>query len=306
MTEKKETETTAIVRKEAEPLVPDAENMTKVIKVLLASGMWPQFENEPQAWAAAEYGRELGLGPAMSLNSIFPVNGKLGIMTNVMLAVAAQKAGVTWKVEGMTPKGCIIVFMRPGFEPLKVSFDESDARAAGLLSKDNWKGYPTDMYYIRAAARGIRKIAPDAVLGIYSVEELRDVGPDIMPRAGEIREVEVVKEKTVEPVKKAKEKPKEEPQTEPRPEPTELDKTKIEIGYQLGTLVEKYNHVPDELLEKIRARVLKIFGRAVEKIPEDLTQKEATIILNALKNTLDAEKAAAAKEEEESEKEDVL
>jgi len=306
MTEKKETKTTAIVRKEAEPLVPDAENMTKVIKVLLASGMWPQFENEPQAWAAAEYGRELGLGPAMSLNSIFPVNGKLGIMTNVMLAVAAQKAGVTWKVEGMTPKGCIIVFMRPGFEPLKVSFDESDARAAGLLSKDNWKGYPTDMYYIRAAARGIRKIAPDAVLGIYSVEELRDVGPDIMPKPEEIKEAEVVKEKAVESVKKAKEKPKEEVKPEVQPEQTELDKTKKAILRMLETLTVDYNHSADEFLGKIQARLLKVFGRAVERIPEDLTQKEATIILNALKNTLDAEQAAAAKKEDEREKEDVL
>jgi hypothetical protein len=291
---------TAIVRREAEPLVPDAENMSKVIKVLLASGMWPQFENEPQAWAAAEYGRELGLGPAMSLNSIFPVNGKLGIMTNVMLAVAKQTAGVTWKIEAMTPKGCIIVFSRPGFEPLKATFDESDAKAAGLLGKDNWRGYPTDMYFIRAAARGIRKIAPDAILGIYTVEELRDIAPDIMPAEGEVKEAEVVKEKVAEPVKKAKEKPKEE--AKPRPEPTELDKTKGEIGLTLATLVEKFNHVPGELIEKIRARILKVFGRAVERIPEDLTEKEATIILNALKNTLDAEKAAAAKEEEEAEK----
>jgi hypothetical protein len=101
-------------------------------------------------------------------------------------------------------------------------------------------------------------------------------------------------------VKKAKEKPKEE--AKPRPEPTELDKTKGEIGLTLATLVEKFNHVPGELIEKIRARILKVFGRAVERIPEDLTEKEATIILNALKNTLDAEKAAAAKEEEEAEK----
>jgi hypothetical protein len=159
------------------------------------------------------------------------------------------------------------------------------------------------MYFARTASRGVRQIAPDAVLGLYAIEEMQDI---ILPAEGEIKEAEVVKEKPAEPVKKAKEKPKEEPKPAPKPEPTELDKTKGEIGLTLVTLVEKYNQVPGEMIEKIRARVLKVFGRAVEKIPEDLTQKEATIILNALKNTLDAEKAAAAKEEEEAGKEGVL
>lgn len=289
-TKPKEAKTTAIVRKEPDSLVPNAQNMMTVAKALLDSGMWRnQFKNEAEIFAAAEMGRELGLGPVMSLNSIFPVNGKLGMMTNVMLAVANQRAGVTWKVEAMTQKGCIIIFSRPGFEPLKASFDESDAKAAGLLGKDNWKAYPTDMYFIRAAARGVRKIAPDAITGLYSVEELRDIGPEInvMPEPGEVKEAEVVKEKPIEPVKKAEEKPEEE--EKPAPEQTELDKTKTMILSTLLKLAEKYNHPQEEMVKKITERILKVFGRAVEKIPDDLTEKEAAVILKAVKNTLESE-----------------
>ena len=304
MTEKKET---AIVpRKEIDSLVPDAENMAKIARKLLESGMWPQFKNEAQVFAAAEYGRELGIPPVMSLNTIFPVKGKLSMTADAMLAVAHQRASVTWKVDSSTAKACTMTFMRPGFEPIKVTFDEADAKAAGLLGKDNWVNYPKAMYLSKAKSSGVRIIAPDSTLGLYSIDEMEDIALDILPAAGEITEAEVVKEKAAEPVKKAKEKPKEEPKAPP--EPTELDKAKGEISLALELLVVKYNHVPSELIEKIRARVLnpQVGGRSVERIPDDLTEKEATIIRNALRNTLDAERAAAEKEEEEREKEDVL
>jgi hypothetical protein len=300
MTEKKET---AIVpRREIDSLVPDAVNMTVIAKKLLDSGMWPQFKNEAQVFAAAEYGRELGIPPVMSLNTIFPVKGKLSMTADAMLAVAHQRAAVTWKVDSSTVKGCTMTFMRPGFEPIKVTFDEADAKAAGLLGKDNWINYPKAMYLSKAKSSGIRIIAPDSTLGLYSIDEMEDITPDVMPKPEEIKEAEVVKEKEPEPVKNAKEKPKEEPKPAPGPEPTELDKTKGEIVLAIKLLVEKYNHVAEEMIEKIQARTLKVFGRAVERIPEDLTEKEAAIILNALRNTLEAEQAAAAKEEEEAEK----
>jgi hypothetical protein len=299
MTEKRET---AIVqRKEIDSLVPDARNMSDLSKILLDSGMWPNLKDRGVAgvFAIIEYGRELGIPPVAALNTMAIVNGRLTMEAKALLAVAHDRAAVTWKVETLTAKGCIMVFSRPGFEPVKVSFDETDAKAAGLLGKDNWKNYAKDMYFARTASRGVRQIAPDAVLGLYAIEEMQDI---ILPAEGEVKEAEVVKEKAAEPVKKAKEKPKEEPKPESKPEPTELDKAKGEIVLAIKLLVEKYNHVAEEMIEKIRARILKVFGRAVERIPEDFTEKEAAIILNALRNTLEAEQAAAAKEEEEAEK----
>lgn len=108
------------------------------------------------------------------------------------------------------------------------------------------------------------------------------------------KEDEVIEAKVVE--KKAEETPK----AAPKPEPTELDKLKTEVFKLLQTLVKNYNHEPGELIEKIKARVLntQVGGRTVERIPEDLNEKEAKIIRNALIKTVDAEEAARREEEE--------
>jgi hypothetical protein len=110
-----------------------------------------------------------------------------------------------------------------------------------------------------------------------------------MPKEGEIEEAEVVK-------KKAEEKPK----AGPKSEPTELDKLKAEVFQLLETLVKNYNHEPGELIEKIKGRVksAQVGGRSVERIPEDLNEKEAKIIRNALIKTVDGEEAARKEEEE--------
>jgi len=196
----------------SESLVPDAKNLSEISKMLLDSGMWPKLKPNgvPGIFAIIEYGRELGIPPVAALNTIVIVSGRLTMEAKAMLAVANQRAGVTWEVES-TDKGCAITFSRPGFKSsLKSVFNEADAKAAGLLQKDNWKAYPKDMYFARAAARGVRQIAPDAVLGLYLPEEAQDF---IMPAAGEIVEVKP------EPQKELKVEKKEEPEKETLPTP---------------------------------------------------------------------------------------
>jgi len=247
--------TTAIVpRKETESLVPDAVNMSMIAKKLLDSGMWPKFKNEAQVFAAAEYGRELGIGPVMSLNTIFPVNGQLSMMAGAMLAVANQKAGVTWKVEAWTAKGCTLIFSRPGFDPLKATFDETDAKEAGLLGKDNWRGYSKDMYFSRAATRGVRKIAPDAILGLYSIEEMQDV---IMPSAEDIKEVktepEPENEKKKEPEKETPPASAAEPKPTPKSVSTPKSGTKTKPAEQAKPAITPVKDDKERVIENIKA-----------------------------------------------------
>jgi hypothetical protein len=226
----KKTTTAIVPRRETESLVPDAKNLSDISRILLDSGMWPKLKANgvPGVFAVIEYGRELGIPPVAALNTIVIVNGRLTMEAKAMLAVANQRAGVTWGVES-TNKGCTITFSRPGFQPLKSTFDELDAKAAGLSGKDNWKAYPKDMYFARAAARGIRQIAPDAVLGLYLPEEVQDF---IMPAAGDIVEVrpepEPETEKKKEPEKEtpAKTVAETKPTTKPTPEPKPETKTK--------------------------------------------------------------------------------
>lgn len=53
-------------------------------------------------------------------------------------------------------------------------FKMSDAVQAGLADKDNWSKHPDRMLDARAFTIGAREIAPDKLLGIYSIGELAD------------------------------------------------------------------------------------------------------------------------------------
>jgi hypothetical protein len=55
------------------------------------------------------------------------------------------------------------------------SFHYSDAIRAGWHTKDNWVKMPKQMLWARCLSLGANRIAPDKVLGLYTVEEMVDV-----------------------------------------------------------------------------------------------------------------------------------
>jgi outer membrane biosynthesis protein TonB len=318
--------------------VPDAENLSKVAKTLMASKMWPNLDNEAKMFAVIEYGRELGIPPIASLNTMAVVNGRLTMEAKAMLAIANQRAGVVWKVIESTVKSCTIEFSRPNFQPLVVTFDEKDAAAAGLLGKSNWKTYPKAMFFARAASAGIRQIAPDAVLGLYATEEMSDT-ITVLPEKDEIKESPVEQpkelpktaispepvklpdevktqsapaaEKKADPPKKVEPRPKAKPGPKPTPAvlPTEdISSPEIqdEIRDSLNTLVDKYGRDLGQLLEAIQSRLVSVFSTSRHRIPEDLTAKEAVVIRNALKNSIEKEEEIAAQAEANADPESEL
>ena len=145
-------------------------NLQKVAVGLFKSGMFPNAKNEFGAFAIVEYGHELGIPPMMALKNINIISGQLACNAQLMLSMAMSR-GVTYRVISETDKGATIEFKR-GDITYKATFNEDDAKAAGLTGKDNWKKYARDMYFWRAAAKGIRRIAPDAVLGLYTKDEI--------------------------------------------------------------------------------------------------------------------------------------
>ena len=159
---------------EAVAVVKPEESLTlqKVGAGLFKSGLFPNAKNEYGAFAIVEYGRELGIGPMMALKNINIISGQVACNAQLMLSLALAK-GVTYSVVKEGQDGATIVFKRGEME-YKAIFDKHDAEAAGLLSKDNWKKYPADMYFWRAVAKGIRRVAPDAILGLYTADEISE------------------------------------------------------------------------------------------------------------------------------------
>lgn len=147
--------------------------LREVSQGLFKSGMFPNAKNEFGAFAIVEYGHELGIPPMMSLKNINIISGQLAVNGQLMLSLAMAR-GVIYEVKEETDKGCTILFKRQGFSPYEATFNEKDAQAAGLTGKDNWKKYPKDMYFWRAVAKGVRRIAPEAVMGLYTADEISE------------------------------------------------------------------------------------------------------------------------------------
>jgi hypothetical protein len=176
---------------------PDVQNLRALAADLLASGLFQGVKTVQGALTVIQAGLELGIPPVAALNTMVIINGRLAMEAKALLAIAQKKAGVTWRVIREDDKGCEIMFSRPGWPDTSSTFNEEEAKAAGLLGKANWKTYPKDMYFARAAGRGIRRIAPDAVLGLYAKEEMADV-PTTPGKGSAVPIIDIV----VEPTKK--------------------------------------------------------------------------------------------------------
>lgn len=319
MAEKKESQ--AVFVRQEEPLIPDVAALASISDAFHKSGMWPQYKSPQAIVAVVEYGRELGIPPAAALNTMAVVNGRLTMEAKAMLAVANKRAGVTWKVLESTTKNCKMQFMRPGFEPIEVTFDEKDALAAGLIGKQNWKMYPRDMYFARCASRGVRQIAADAVLGLYSKEEMGDTLPtpafDVVEAAPVQVEAKpdpvVVKDNSfsgLQPAVFVKEtpEPKDSVEVEAEIEPEEdaledeeqgpepvnqaTDEQKRTISEAMEAVTKAKGYTPEQVIAKLRAKLNQKFG-IVEKvaIPDDLSFDEATFVGGVLHKTLYPAKA---------------
>lgn len=155
--------------------VIDGNNSLALQKVgagLFKSGMFPNAKNEFGAFAIVQYGAELGIGPMMSLKNINIISGQIAVNGQLMLSLAIR-SGVAFRVIEESDTGCKIEFKRGDITYL-AEFTKKDADNAGLTGKDNWKKYPKDMYYWRCVAKGVRRVAPDAVMGLYTPDEISE------------------------------------------------------------------------------------------------------------------------------------
>lgn len=159
--------------------VADVQNVRTLAKDLLDSGLFQGVRNVAGAVTIIQAGIELGIPPVAALNTMVIINGRLAMEAKALLALAQNRAGVTWRVVKEDENGCEIMFSRPGWPDTSSSFTKTEAQDAGLLGKTNWKLWAKDMYFARAAGRGIRRIAPDAVLGLYAREEMADSPTDL-------------------------------------------------------------------------------------------------------------------------------
>lgn len=148
--------------------------MKEQATMLVKSGFLPSAVNTPEkAIAIILKGKELGLPMMQSLSSIHVIQGKPTISAELMAALVFQKmpSAILNCVES-TDKVATYEAQRPNGKLTKMSFTWEDAVKAGVTGKDNWKNYTAAMLRARACSAICRVVFPDAIMGVYTPDEL--------------------------------------------------------------------------------------------------------------------------------------
>lgn len=145
-------------------------DVRSVGELMATSGLFGDRRGAAQAAVKILAGREMGLGAFSSMTGIYLVQGRLCFSANTMAAILQATDRFKFRVKSLTRKGCDIAFFerdedRKWEEVGTSSFDEEDAKLAGLAGGVNYKKYPRNMYFARAMANGCRWYAPAAFRG---------------------------------------------------------------------------------------------------------------------------------------------
>jgi hypothetical protein len=143
-------------------------------KNLMASKAIPaSIENEAQALAIIQYGRELGYPPMMALQNISLIKGRPTLSAN-LIGARLKNAGYDYNVGKWDEKTCTIEFVKPSGGKFTYTYTLEDAKGAGLTAKDNWRRMPKDMLFARCISKGGRAVAPEILMGVYEQTEVQE------------------------------------------------------------------------------------------------------------------------------------
>ena len=167
-------------------IVPaSVEDLNVVAKAFAQSGYFPGVTAQ-QAFVRLVIGQALGLDPLQAMTGIYVVKGRISFHATTLLAMA-RRAGYDYDVVELSDERCVMRFYRwrgniRQFIGESV-FTIEDARRAGIAEGENWKKYPRNMLFARAAANGVRWFCPDAigspVLEVHEAQEIAEEPVDV-------------------------------------------------------------------------------------------------------------------------------
>lgn len=181
-------------------VVPQSlDDVYRLANLIHKSGIGPKDFKSPEACTVAIlHGMEIGLKPMQALQRIAVINGRPTLWGDAMLGLV-QASGLLEDIQesfegkpGSDEHKAICVVKRIGRPtPIVGTFSQLDAKKAGLFGKAGpHTQYPDRMKQMRARSFALRDGFPDVLGGMYSAEEVLDMGEmkDVTPQARPRRE----------------------------------------------------------------------------------------------------------------------
>jgi hypothetical protein len=148
--------------------------MQSMAKMMVDSGFFTDVKQVAQAMVKIQAGREIGLPPFAAMSGIHIVQSKPVLGANLIATLVKNDPRYDYRVKQADAQACVLTWYEGGKPVGESTFTWSEATAAGLTGKDNWKKYPSDMLFARALTRGARRYAPGIFGGapIYTPDEM--------------------------------------------------------------------------------------------------------------------------------------
>jgi|TARA_Y100000310_G_scaffold84459_1_gene81320 hypothetical protein len=132
------------------------------------SGALPStINNASKAIVVVQTGLEMGLAPMQSINSLYLINGRVGVEGKVYLQ-KMMEAGVQIEWHERTDEKASATFKYKDRPEYKIEFTTQDFTS--LLGKDNWKKWPRNMLMWKVVEDAGRFYCPEVLHGA----EVRD------------------------------------------------------------------------------------------------------------------------------------
>lgn len=148
-------------------------DLEKMAETVAGSGLFG-VKTKQQAFALMILAQAEGIHPAIAARDYNIIDGKTALRADAMLA-RFQAAGGKIKWHTLTDvRACATLSHAPTDGLLKLDWTMKMARRAGLADNEYWVRYPRAMLRSRVISEGIRGVYPAVIVGVYTVDELRD------------------------------------------------------------------------------------------------------------------------------------
>jgi hypothetical protein len=243
------------------------------------------FNKPHDVLVAIQMGSEVGLPPMTALQNIDVVNGRPGVYGAALLAIV-RASPVFDKIEEyyevtlddgkryqrrreLAPeelanprtRAVCTVWRKGDADPTTKSFSMAQAKTANLLKKENYQLYADRMILMRARKLALDDKFPDVVKGILTVEELRELPPELLQAAPPPEGKTVQRKSATPPAGKWVQTDYSETVTPPEPEPITIVagvrrlehlRAHTEISLTTGQVVEVAADAEDAHIELLK------------------------------------------------------